>query len=332
MRIWARTPRDVREILEEVVKGNQVRMTDFNGLVGLVAELENFRRQAALNGDEAKFDEPETIMAIIAARLTCLEAKWSKHAIKKRNRGEEVKFTTLIAFIEDEAAALEEPEGAKARARAHEFVGILQKQPTTKKFNEKDKWGGRGGRFEPLIVNAAQVSSNNVPLSQGSSGTQSLPRVAASSSIAPSSSRPSSLSSQATSFVPTPSTHYSDRRNDRRSCAACKLPHSFYSCNQYLAIDATARRSFAARHNVCFKCANSVGHGWRYCSQTNLKCFWCHSANHHSTLHVDDDASQEPFTDARLAGGAYMLGSTSISTTSPKSSFALTMTPPAPSS
>ena len=83
LRIWARTPRDVREILEEAIKGNQIKATDFNGLIGLVAELENYRRQATLNDDQGKFDEPEVLMAIVAARLTCLEVKWSKYALKK---------------------------------------------------------------------------------------------------------------------------------------------------------------------------------------------------------------------------------------------------------
>ena len=87
LRIWARTPRDVREILEEVIKGGQIKATDFNALISLIAELEDYRRQAILNGDEAKFDEAENLMAIVAARLACLEVKWSKHAIKKRNRG-----------------------------------------------------------------------------------------------------------------------------------------------------------------------------------------------------------------------------------------------------
>ena len=122
LRIWARTPRDVREILQEVVKGEQVKATDFDGLIGLVAEIEDHRRQAALNGDEGKFDEAETLMAIVVSRLTCFEEKWGRYALKRRNKGKVVKFATLVEFIEDEAAALEEPEGAKARGRAHNFV------------------------------------------------------------------------------------------------------------------------------------------------------------------------------------------------------------------
>ena len=70
-------------------------------MISLVTELEDFRRQATLHGDEDKFDDPETIMAIVAAHLTCLEVKWSKLAIKKRSRQEIVNFQTLITFIED---------------------------------------------------------------------------------------------------------------------------------------------------------------------------------------------------------------------------------------
>ena len=314
LRIWARTSRDIREILAEVVRGAQVKATDFNALIGLVAELEDHRRQAALNHDEDRFDEAETLMAIVAARLTCLEVKWSKHALKKRNRNEEINFGTLIAFIEDEAAALEEPEGVKARARAHELVGLLQRQSSSKRLSEKDKWGGKGGRFEPLIINAAQYSNSspihNVPPSQVSPTRQPprpvTPPVAPPPARNAWNSASSSLSSQAAPFVPAPHAQFSGR--ERRGCAACKAPHGFYACNQYLSMDSEARRPFAAKHRVCFKCANSVSHGWRQCTQQNMKCFWCHSRNHHSTLHVDQDASPEPFTDARLAGGPYMMG------------------------
>ena len=82
----------------------------------MVAELEEYRRQATLNEDQDKFDEAETLMAIVAARLSCLELKWSKFALKRRARKEIVNFRTLITFIEDEASALEEP-GVRARAR-----------------------------------------------------------------------------------------------------------------------------------------------------------------------------------------------------------------------
>ena len=34
LRSWARTPRDAREILEEVVKGQQIKAADFEGLIG----------------------------------------------------------------------------------------------------------------------------------------------------------------------------------------------------------------------------------------------------------------------------------------------------------
>ena len=74
-------------------------------LISLIAELENYRRQAALNGDESKFDEADTLMAIVAAWFTHLEVKWNKHAIKKRSRNEVVNFQTLLTFLEDEAAA-----------------------------------------------------------------------------------------------------------------------------------------------------------------------------------------------------------------------------------
>ena len=117
-----------------------------------MAELENYRRQATLNDDQGKFDEPEVLMAIVAARLTCLEVKWSKYALKKRGKDEEVTFESLITFIEDEAAALEEPEGAKARARAHEFVTQLQRQSSFKRAPEKERWGGKGSKFDPLIA------------------------------------------------------------------------------------------------------------------------------------------------------------------------------------
>ena len=316
LRIWARTSRDIREILEEIVKGTQVKATDFNALISLVAELEDHRRQAALNHDEDKFDDAETLMAIVAARLNCLEAKWSKYALKKRSKNEEVNFKTLIIFIEDEAAALEEPEGTKARARAHEFVGLIQRQSSSKRVYEKDKWGGKGSRPEPLIINAAQVSNSSMPSSQVPSRPQppraAAPPVASSTALPPmrgnSTSSSSSLSYQAAPFVPAPHAQFFERGRDRRFCAACKAPHAFFTCDQYLALDSVARRPFTAKHKVCFKCANSVSHGWRQCSQQNLKCFWCHSQNHHSTLHVDDDASPEPFTDARLAGGPYMMG------------------------
>ena len=39
LRIWARTPRDVREILEEAVRGGQAKINDFNALISLIAEL-----------------------------------------------------------------------------------------------------------------------------------------------------------------------------------------------------------------------------------------------------------------------------------------------------
>ena len=337
LRIWARTPRDVREILEEAVRGGQAKINDFNALISLIAELENYRRQAALNGDENKFDEADTIMAIVAARLTNLEIKWSKYALKKRNHNEIVNFQALITFIEDEAAALEEPEGVKARARAHEFVGQIQRQVTSKRAPEKDKWGGRGGKFEPLIVNAVQFPSNPLPSHQVSPrwGSQSravaAPPAASASTV---SSQSSSLSTQASPFVPTSTTQYYDRGRERRFCAACKGPHSFYACGQFLAMDSAARRPFTANHRVCFKCANSVTHSWRQCTQQNLKCFWCHSTNHHSTLHVDDDASPEPFTDARLAGGPFMMGAAAAgsSTTKPLVSMSFTTPPPSSSS
>ena len=82
LRIWALSPRNVREILEEVVKGENVKVVEFNLRIGLVAELEDFRRQVALNQDGHKFDETETIMAIVATRLTCLKEKWRKFAFK----------------------------------------------------------------------------------------------------------------------------------------------------------------------------------------------------------------------------------------------------------
>ena len=172
LRIWARTPRDVREILEEAMKGNQVKGTDFDALIGLVAELEDYRRQATLNDDQDKFDEAESLMAIVAARLACFEIKWSKYALKKRVKRETVNFRTLITFIEDEASALEEPEGVKARARAHEFVSQLQKQASNKGSMEKDKWGGKGSKVDPLIVNTAQVAQNPVPSSSHVGGQQ----------------------------------------------------------------------------------------------------------------------------------------------------------------
>ena len=123
-----------------------------------MAELEDYRRQATLNDDQDKFDEAESLMAIVAARLACFEIKWSKYALKKRVKRETVNFRTLITFIEDEASALEEPEGVKARAWAHEFVSQLQKQASNKRPMEKDKWGGKGSKVDPLIVNTAQVT------------------------------------------------------------------------------------------------------------------------------------------------------------------------------
>ena len=316
LRIWARTPRDVREILEEAIKGNQIKATDFNGLIGLVAELENYRRQATLNDDQGKFDEPEVLMAIVAARLTCLEVKWSKYALKKRGKDEEVTFESLITFIEDEAAALEEPEGAKARARAHEFVTQLQRQSSFKRAPEKERWGGKGSKFDPLIVNAVQIPSSHVASPQQTTNSQLPSHVAtsgASRTVAAASnvSSTSHLSSQASPFYPSTQAQFFDRGRERKVCAACKFPHAFYSCNQFLEMDSAARRPFTAKHKVCFKCANSTSHGWRHCTQQNLKCFWCHSVNHHSTLHVDNDASPEPFTDARLSGGPYMMGNSS---------------------
>ena len=316
--IWARTSRDVREILEEVVKGSQVKANDFNALISLIAELEDYRRQAALNGDEGRFDEADSLMAIVASRLTCFELKWSKHALKQRNKGEIVNFQTLLTFIEDEAAALEEPEGAKARARAHEFVGQIQRQATNKKIPERDKWGGRGSKSEPLIVNAVQVANAQSPSNQTLSRSQQPTSVVNSSGVTSSPfTSSSSLSSHASPFVPTPHAQFLDRGRERRGCVACRGPHSFYTCNQFLSMDAAARRPFTARHRVCFKCANSVSHGWRQCTQQSLKCFWCHSVNHHSTLHVDNDASPEPFTDARLAGGPYMMGTSASSAITP---------------
>ena len=119
-----------------------------------------------------------------------------------------------------------------------------------------------------------------------------------------------------TPWLPSSNAQYTDYGRERRVCAACKEPHSFYSCYKYLDMDSAARRPFAAQHRVCFKCANSVSHGWRQCTQVHLKCFWCYSTNHHSTLHVDNDNSSEPFTDARLWGGPYMMGSSTTDTTS----------------
>ena len=315
LRIWARVPRDLREILEEIVKGSQVKATDFSGLIGLITELEDYRRQATLHGDECKFDDPETLMAIVAARLNGLELKWSKFAIRRRSRKETVNFNTLITFIKDEATSLEEPEGAKARTRAHKLVGLLQRQAPSKKGYEKDKWGGRGGKFEPLIVNAANVSNSNynVPYSQALLRPPPPPHVAGQNTakLPPprgAGNSSSQLSSQAPSFVPSHHAQFYDQGREWRVCAACKSPHAFYSCHLYLGMEAAARRPFAAKHRICFKCCNSISHGWRQCSQQHLKCFWCQSSNHHSTLHVDDDTSPEPFTDARLAGGPFMMG------------------------
>ena len=122
-----------------------MKSTDFNGLIGLVAELEDYRRQATLNGNESKFDDAETLMAIVVARLTCFEEKWGCHALKKRHKGEAVDFNTLIGFIEDEASALEEPEGAKARSRAKDYVAQLRSQAPSRKPPDKDKGRNKGG-------------------------------------------------------------------------------------------------------------------------------------------------------------------------------------------
>ena len=101
LRIWACTPRVLREILEEIVRGGQVKGTDFNGLIALVADLEDYRHQAALHGDAYKFDELETLMAIVAARMTWLEVKWSKFAIKKISRDEVINFQKQVNIISD---------------------------------------------------------------------------------------------------------------------------------------------------------------------------------------------------------------------------------------
>ena len=77
-----------------------------------------------------------------------------------------------MTFIEDEASALEEPEGVKARAGAHEFVSKLPKQASNKRSMEKDKWGGKGSKVDPLIVNTAQVAQNPVPSSSHVGGQQ----------------------------------------------------------------------------------------------------------------------------------------------------------------
>ena len=74
LRVWAETPRDTRELLREIVaKMAQVRTSNFTSLIEFVAELEEHYRQALLHGDASKFNEPEVILAIVAARLTPLE-------------------------------------------------------------------------------------------------------------------------------------------------------------------------------------------------------------------------------------------------------------------
>ena len=192
---------------------------------------------------------------------------------------------------------------------------------------EKDKWGGKGSKVDPLIVNTAQVTQNLVPSSShvGGQQVQFQPSVTPfppnRTTTAPyAASTSSALSSYAPPFTPAARTQFSDRGRERRSCAACRGPHAFFACHQFLDMESAARRPFTARHRVCFKCANSTAHGWRQCTQQHLKCFWCQSANHHSTLHVDQDDSPEPFTDAHLSGGPFMMGASNLNPVSTVSS------------
>ena len=249
LRIWARTPRDVREILEEVVKGPQVKAQDFNALIGLIAELEDYKRQAAINGDDGKFNEAEVLMAIVAARLTSLEDKWSRFTLKRRNKGDIVDFNALIGFIEDEAAALEEPEGAKARARAHDFVAQICGRSSTKKPTEKDKWGNRGGKFEPLVINAASLQDANTVEAHSQNHVFQFPQVPPRSEPSSASfARPPAASLTAAGLPPNNAQNMVWGRERKGGvCAACKQGHAFYACSQYKQLDAAARRPFAAK-------------------------------------------------------------------------------------
>ena len=73
LRVWAETPRDMREILKEIIgNGLQVKAADFTSLIKFVAKLEEQQRQARLHGDDNKFDEAEVMLAIVAACLPML--------------------------------------------------------------------------------------------------------------------------------------------------------------------------------------------------------------------------------------------------------------------
>ena len=134
------------EILTEIVKRNTpVRATDFTSLIELVAELEEFRRQARLYGDASEFDKPDFILRVVAARATCLEERWGKHALRRRTRGEVVDFNMFLKLIEEEATALEKPEGAKARALAHNYVSHIRGSSSSKTSDKSESglnWKG----------------------------------------------------------------------------------------------------------------------------------------------------------------------------------------------
>ena len=293
LRVWAQTPRSVREILKEIVKKGAVKIHDLTAMVELMAELEDHYHQASLYGDQYKFDEADFLLAIVVAHLPSYEERWGKHALKKRQRGEKVTFQTLLAFLEEEAVAVEEPEGMKARVLAHELVEQLRssKRPEKPVDRHVDRLPSKVPvKSEHVIINAAQWAQEPRPPS--TPATPLRPTAAPFAMPAPT-VPPASSATSVKGFEGGGGSTWSP------SCAACQQAHAFYLCPQYVALPVAGRREMLAKHRVCFQCANSTRHRWRRCRQKQLRCTIC-GGRHHSSIHEDNDRTSDPFLDARL--------------------------------